>query len=84
MKIDWSIGSAISMYLLTCYGFEAKVAQSAETVEGPKLIMSTIPASVALLAAASVFFYRIDADREKELERSIAADARADAKMRAC
>ncbi|MDQ8183341.1 MFS transporter [Pelagicoccus sp. SDUM812005] len=84
MKIGWSIGPAISMYLLTYFGYQANVDQSPETVEGLKLIMSFIPAGVAVLAAGSVLFYRIDAKMEKEMEAAIAAEAKADAEMPTC
>lgn len=71
MKIGWSIGPAISLALLSYFGFEANVDQTPDTIEGLKLIMSVIPATVALLAAGSVFFYRIDAKMEKEMEAAI-------------
>lgn len=84
MKIGWSIGPAISLWLLSYYGFQANVDQTPETIEGLKQIMSIIPATVAVIAAGTVFFYRIDAKMEKEMEASIAAEARADAEMPTC
>ncbi|MBC2606788.1 MFS transporter [Pelagicoccus albus] len=77
MKIGWSIGPAIALWLLSYFGFQANVAQSADTIEGLKLIMSLIPAGVAVLAAASVLFYRIDAKMEAEMEKAIAEEAEA-------
>ncbi|MBK1878313.1 MFS transporter [Pelagicoccus mobilis] len=84
MKIGWSIGPAVSLALLSYYGFEANVEQTPDTIEGLKLIMSIIPAGVAVLAAASVLFYRIDAKMEREMEEAIAADARSEAPDPGC
>ena len=71
-KIGWSIGPAVSMYLLSYFGFVANQAQNPETIQGLRLIMSWIPAAFALLAAGAVFFYRIDASMEREMEAAIA------------
>jgi glycoside/pentoside/hexuronide:cation symporter, GPH family len=72
MKIGWSIGPAISLWLLSSFGFVANMEQSAETLQGLRLIMSLIPAGVAVLAACAVLFYKIDAKTEKEMEMAIA------------
>jgi GPH family glycoside/pentoside/hexuronide:cation symporter len=70
-KIGWSIGPAISMYLLGYFGFVANQDQTPETIRGLRLIMSLIPAVFALLAGLSVFFYKIDAKTEIELEAAM-------------
>ena len=72
MKIGWSIGPAVSMALLSVFGFVANVDQSPETIQGLRYIMSFIPAGVACLAAAAVLFYGIDLKTEKEMEAAIA------------
>jgi len=71
MKIGWSIGPALSMMLLSYYGFEANVEQTPETIQGLRYIMSLIPAGVAVLAAGVVFFYGIDAKTEEEMQKAI-------------
>lgn len=77
MKIGWSIGPAVSLWLLDYFGFVANVEQSPETIQGLRLIMSLIPAAVGVVAAAAVLFYRIDSKMEKEMEVAIAKDAEA-------
>jgi glycoside/pentoside/hexuronide:cation symporter, GPH family len=72
MKIGWSIGPAISLWLLSFFGFVANMDQTPETIHGLRMIMSIIPAGVAVLAACAVLFYKIDARTEKEMERAIA------------
>ncbi|VGO19253.1 MFS transporter [Pontiella sulfatireligans] len=73
-KIGWSIGPALSMALLGSFGFVANQDQSPETIHGLRLIMSLIPAVFAFLAGAAVFFYKIDATMEKEMETAMAAE----------
>jgi glycoside/pentoside/hexuronide:cation symporter, GPH family len=73
MKIGWSIGPAISLWLLSIFGFVANVEQTPETIQGLRMIMTFIPAGVAVLAACAVLFYKIDANTEKEMERALAA-----------
>lgn len=70
-KIGWSIGPAISMYLLAYFGFIANENQLPDTLHGLRLIMSLIPAAFALLAAIAVLFYRIDAKVEREMELAV-------------
>lgn len=73
MKIGWTIGPAIGFWMLEyTFGFVANVDQSPETIEGMKLLMSLIPAGIALLTAAMLYFYRIDTNMEHEMERAIA------------
>ena len=71
MKIGWSIGPAISLWLLSYFGFVANEDQSAETIQGLRYIMSFIPACVAVLAAGVVLFYGINAKTEKEMQAAI-------------
>lgn len=84
MKIGWSIGPAVGLYLLSYYGFEANVQQSDETKHGLILIMSVIPAGLAVLAAAAGFLYKIDGKVEVEMEKAIAAEARAESAASQC
>ncbi|MCF7848656.1 MAG: MFS transporter, partial [Kiritimatiellales bacterium] len=77
-KIGWSIGPAISMYLLSYFGFVANQEQTPETIHGLRLIMSWIPAVFAMLAGLAVSFYKIDAKTEKELEAAMLEQEQAD------
>lgn len=80
MKIGWSIGPAVSLWLLSIFGFVANVEQTPETIQGLRYIMSFIPAGIACLAAGAVFFYGINLKTEKEMEAAIAKMAEEDAK----
>ncbi len=70
-KIGWSIGPALSMALLGWFGFVANQDQAPETIHGLRLIMSWIPAVFALLTGVAVFFYKIDAETEREMEAAL-------------
>src|SRR3989339_239721 len=56
-KFGASIGIALAGWLLSFYGYQANVAQTAETQEGIRMMLSIFPAIGALLAAAFMFIY---------------------------
>ncbi len=70
-KIGWSIGPAIAMWLLGYFGYIANVDQTPETLHGMKLIMSWIPAGVAVIAGMAVMLYKITPEVEKEMQAAI-------------
>ncbi len=73
MKIGWTIGPAIGFWMLEyTFGFVANEAQSPETIHGMMLLMSLIPAAIAVFTAFTLYFYRIDLNMEREMERAIA------------
>lgn len=72
-KIGWSIGPAISLWLLDSYGFIANQEQTPETIRGLHLIMSLIPAGLTVLAAGAVMLYPINGRMEKEMEAAMIA-----------
>lgn len=78
MKMGWSLGPAIAFWMLEyTFGFVSAVDgnavdQSPETIEGMKLLMSIIPAGIAVVTAACLYFYRIDTKMEQEMEQAIA------------
>lgn len=76
-KIGWSIGPALSMALLGYFGFVANLEQTAETIQGLRLIMSLIPAVFAFLTAGVVVFYGIDAKTEAAMEAAMQAESEA-------
>jgi GPH family glycoside/pentoside/hexuronide:cation symporter len=76
-KIGWSIGPAISLWLLDAYGFVANQDQTPDTIHGLHLIMSLIPAGVTVLAAGATLLYPINARMEKEMEAAIIAEENA-------
>lgn len=59
-KLGWTLGGALTGWLLALYGFEANMAQSIETQTGIRMMLSFIPAVGAILSAIFIFFYKLD------------------------
>ena len=58
-KLGWTLGGAVTGWLLGMWGFEANTAQNAETITGIRMMLSFIPAAGALLSAAFIIFYKL-------------------------
>ncbi|WP_134088494.1 MFS transporter [Olivibacter sp. XZL3] len=56
-KIGWAIGSALTGWLLTYFGFQANQVQNAETIRGIKLFLSFLPAAGAFLSIFLIYYY---------------------------
>lgn len=76
-KIGWTIGPALSLWILGIVGYVANEAQTPLTLHWMHLLMSLVPAGFAALAAIAVIFYKIDAKMEKEMEAAIIAEEEA-------
>ena len=58
-KLGWTLGGALTGWMLAIYGFEANAAQSIETQTGIRMMLSFIPAAGALLSALFIVFYKL-------------------------
>ncbi len=56
-KFGWSLGGALTGWLLAYFGFEANVIQSAETLNGLRLMLSFLPAVGTVLSVIFISFY---------------------------
>lgn len=72
-KFGWTIGGAISGWLLAVFGFEANVAQTDDALLGIRLMISVIAGLGALLAAGFMFFYKLDEETMKGIEAELIA-----------
>ena len=70
-KMGWTIGGALSGWLLAYFGFRANVAQSKETIDGIILLMSVIPAIASVIAGSMVYFYTLDNNLMKKVETEL-------------
>ncbi|MBD1262265.1 MFS transporter [Maribacter polysiphoniae] len=59
-KMGWTLGGALTGWILAYYGFEANIDQTEEAKTGIRLMMSVLPALGALLSAIFMIFYRLD------------------------
>jgi GPH family glycoside/pentoside/hexuronide:cation symporter len=60
-KMGWTIGGAVTGWLLAFYGYQANVAQNAGTLFGIRLMVSLIPAAACILTVLAATFYNLDA-----------------------
>jgi glycoside/pentoside/hexuronide:cation symporter, GPH family len=58
-KLGWTLGGALTGWLLALWGFEANTLQTDEVKQGIRLMLSFIPAAGALLSAAFIVFYKL-------------------------
>lgn len=59
-KLGWTLGGALTGWLLAYYGFEANTLQTEEAKVGIRMMLSIIPAVGALLSALFIYFYTLD------------------------
>lgn len=78
-KIGWTIGGALSGWLLAGFGFEANVAQTEGSLLGIRLMISMIAGFGALLSVGFMYFYPLDEEYMQDIEIQL-EDARTQAK----
>lgn len=66
-KFGWSIGGALTGWLLAFFGFQANVAQTAEAQEGIRLMLSFLPAVGTLLSVIFIYFYPLTENKLSEI-----------------
>ena len=70
-KMGWTLGGAITGWLLAAYGFEANAEQSQESLTGIRMIISFYPAVGAALSVAFLFRYKLNDNFMKEITREL-------------
>ncbi len=72
-KFGWTLGGAISGWLLAFFGFQANVEQSDASLLGIRLMISVIAGIGSLFAFIFMYFYQLDesfmANVEEELDK---------------
>ncbi len=59
-KMGWTLGGALTGWILAYYGFEANMDQTEEAKTGIRLMMSVLPALGALISSIFMIFYKLD------------------------
>lgn len=59
-KMGWTLGGAVTGWMLAFYGFEANMVQTEEAKTGIRMMLSFLPAIGALLSALFIWFYKLD------------------------
>ena len=71
-KMGLAVGAGLAGYVLALFGFIANQAQSDTSMVGIRLMFSFFPATLAVLSAFAIFFYRISRDKVELIERELA------------
>ncbi len=77
-KFGWTLGGALTGWLLAGFGYEANMVQAPDTLNGLKLMMSVIPGIGALVSACFIFFYKLDKNFLKTIETELKKKRSAD------
>lgn len=64
-KFGWAIGSAVTGWLLSWFGFEANAVQSEQAINGIKMFLSILPAVGTVLSVIFISLYPLS---EKRME----------------
>jgi len=66
-KLGWTIGGALTGWLLGAFGFKANVLQGSEVQTGIRLMLSFLPAAGALLSVLFIAWYPLSEKRVIEI-----------------
>lgn len=58
-KLGWTLGGALTGWMLALYGFKANTLQTQEAQTGIRMMLSFIPAAGALLSVVFIAFYKL-------------------------
>lgn len=72
LKAGLGFGGAIAGYILSLYGYVPNVIQNTSALEGIRLTMSLFPAITFGLCAVTLFFYKIDKEKEIQITNELA------------
>lgn len=70
-KLGWTIGGALTGWLLAAYGFKANVVQSAEAQSGIRTMLSFLPAIGAILSVCFIACYPLSEKRVVEITAAL-------------
>jgi GPH family glycoside/pentoside/hexuronide:cation symporter len=65
-KFGWTLGGALTGWLLAFYGFKANVIQTVEAQDGIRMMLSFYPAIGTVLSVVFIFLYPLN---EKLMEK---------------
>jgi len=58
-KMGWTLGGAITGWILAAYGFKANADQTIESIKGIRMLISVYPAIGAGISAAFLLLYKL-------------------------
>ena len=66
-KFGWAIGTAVTGWLLSFFGFQPNAEQSPETIQGIKMFLSWLPATAAFISVLFIVLYPLSERKTKEI-----------------
>lgn len=72
-KFGWSIGGALTGWILGYYGFEANMAQSQGTQDGIRMMLSVLPGIGAFLSALFIAWYPLNESKLSTITAALEA-----------
>ncbi|MBN1302493.1 MAG: MFS transporter [Melioribacteraceae bacterium] len=66
-KFGWAFGAYVALSLMSSVGFEANVAQSADSLQGLIALFSIIPAGFGVLSTLLLFLYPLNDNKVEEI-----------------
>ncbi|MCF8262495.1 MAG: MFS transporter [Melioribacteraceae bacterium] len=70
-KFGWTLGGAISGWLLAAFGFEANTVQTADSLLGIRLMISIIAGVGALISVVFMYYYPLSEDFMGKIETEL-------------
>lgn len=78
-KMGWTVGGAVTGYILAGFGYQAGIPQGEHTLTGLKLLVSFIPAIGSVIATFLPLLYSLSDKRMKQIEVELTARRAANA-----
>lgn len=70
-KLGWTLGGALTGWLLGYFGFKANVAQSDSAISGIKMMLSFLPAVGTVLSVIFISLYPLSEKKVKEITEKL-------------
>jgi GPH family glycoside/pentoside/hexuronide:cation symporter len=70
-KMGWTLGGAVTGWLLAAYGFEANAEQTQESLKGIRMMISIYPAIGALLSSLFLLLYKLNDNFMESIARDL-------------
>ena len=70
-KFGWAIGTAVTGWLLSFFGFQANVVQSVEAINGIKMFLSILPAIAAFISMLFILFYPLGENQMQDVTEKL-------------
>ncbi|MBN2356075.1 MFS transporter [candidate division KSB1 bacterium] len=70
-KLGWTVGGSVAAFILAWFGYQANVPQTPETLQGIRMMMSLLPAALAVLVILAALLYNLDAKLQRQIEKEL-------------